>query len=301
MITHLHTLSGHQNPIYALEDAQVDNVFYSAGNDKGVVEWSLQSMAFVKVLVPVQSSVYAMHRYDNLLFIAQRSGLILAFDLVLEKTIATLSYHQKGVFDVKTIPHKNELISTGEDGTVAVWSLNDFSLLYHFPVIENTVRVIAINKQGTAVALGCKDGVIRIYNSEDYSLIKELKSHTMPVTSLQFAPDGTFLISGGRDAQLKIWGLPDYELINQIAAHMFSVYAIAFHPTLPYFATCSKDKSIKLWNSNNFKLYKIMSLEKNTPGHFHSINKLIWSKDGKYLISTGDDRQIMVWEFNPNA
>lgn len=301
MITHLHTLSGHQNPIYALANGASENTFYTAGNDKGVVEWSLQSMAFVKVLVPVQSSVYALHRYNDLLFIAQRSGLILVFDLKLEKTVATLSYHEKGVFDVKTIAHKNEIISTGEDGTVAVWSLIDFSLLYHFPVIQNTVRTIAISNQETEVALGCKDGLVRIYNSEDYSLIRELKSHTLPVTSLQYSPNGHFLISGGRDAQLKIWSMPNYELINQIAAHMFSVYAIAFHPTLPYFATCSQDKSIKLWDSENFKLYKILSLEKNTPGHFHSINKLIWSKDGRYLISTGDDRQVMIWEFKQNV
>lgn len=298
MITHLHTLSGHQNPIYALANAAKENTFYSAGNDKGVVEWSLQSMAFVKVLVPVQSSVYALHRYNDILFIAQRSGLILVFDLKQERILATLSHHQKGVFDLKTIAHKNELLSTGEDGTMAVWSLNDFSLLYHFPVIQNTVRVIAVNNAETEVALGCKDGVIRIYNSEDYGLIKELQSHTLPVTSLQYSPDGQYLISGGRDAQLKVWGMPDYELINQIGAHMFSVYAIAFHPTAPYFATCSQDKSIKLWDSQNFKLYKILSLEKNTPGHFHSINKLIWSTDGKYLISTGDDRQVMIWALN---
>jgi WD40 repeat protein len=297
MITHLHTLSGHQNPIYALANAAEADTFYSAGNDKGVVEWSLTSMAFVKVLVPVQSSVYALHRYNNLLFIAQRSGLILVFDLREGKTIATLSYHQKGVFDVKTIAHKNELISTGEDGTVAVWSLTDFSLLYHFPVIQNTVRVIAVSKDETEVALGCKDGVIRIYSSEDYSLITALKEHSLPITSLAYDPGSAYLISGSRDAQLKVWALPDYALTQSIPAHMFGIYSIAFHPTLPYFATCSQDKSIKLWDSENFKLYKILSLEKNTPGHFHSINKLIWSEDGRYLISTGDDRQVMIWEF----
>jgi WD40 repeat protein len=299
MITHLHTLSGHQNPIYALANSAKDDLFFSAGNDKGVVEWSLTTMAFVKVLLPVQSSVYALHRYKDLLFIAQRSGLILVFDLQQQKTTATLSYHQKGVFDVKTIPHKNELLSTGEDGTVAVWSLNDFSLLYHFPVIQNTVRAIAISTNEKEVALGCKDGVIRVYNSEDYGLITELHSHTLPVTSLQYDPGSAYLISGSRDAQLKVWSLPSYELTNSIPAHMFGIYAIAFHPELPYFATCSQDKSIKLWDSHNFKLYKILSLEKNTPGHFHSINKLIWSNDGKYLISTGDDRQVMVWVFNP--
>ncbi|WEK18316.1 MAG: WD40 repeat domain-containing protein [Candidatus Pedobacter colombiensis] len=297
MITHLHTLSGHQNPIYALANSNQKDAFFSAGNDKGVVEWSLNTMSFVKVILPVQSSVYALHTYQDLLFVAQRSGLILVFDLLEQKVKATLSYHQKGVFDVKTIAHKHEIISTGEDGTVAVWSLEDFTLLYNFQVLQNTVRTIALSNDEKEVALGCKDGIIRIYNSDDYTLIKELEGHKFAVTALQYAPNGTYLISGSRDAQLKVWSLPDYILSNSVPAHMFSIYGIVFHPTLPYFATCSQDKSIKLWDSKSFKLYKILSLEKNTPGHFHSINKMIWSADGKYLISTGDDRQVMIWEF----
>jgi WD40 repeat protein len=298
MLTHLHTLSGHSNPIYALSNAVEKDLFYSAGNDKGVVTWSLEKMAFVKVLFPVQSSVYALHRYGHLLFAAQRSGAILAYDLTEDKLIATLHFHQKGVFDVKTIPSKQEILSTGEDGNVAVWSLSDFSLLYNFKIISDTVRAIAISNDETELAFGCKDGIIRIYNSSDYSLVRHLSDHSLPITSLQYAPNGEYLISGSRDAQLKIWKMPDYELTLNIPAHMFSIYGIAFHPTQPYFATCSQDKSIKLWDSISFKLVKILSLEKNTPGHFHSINKLIWSTDGKYLVSCGDDRQIMVWAFN---
>jgi WD40 repeat protein len=298
MLKHLHTLSGHQNPVYALSDGLNDQTFYSAGNDKGVVEWSLETMAFVKVLVPVQSSVYAMHRFENLLFIAQRSGVILVFDLEESLIKATLSFHKKAVFDLKTIPSKRELLSTGEDGVLAVWSLTDFSLLYNFTVISDTVRVIAVSKNEQEVALGCKDGVVRIYNSSDYGFQKQLTGHKLPITSLQYDPTGIYLVSGSRDAQLKFWNLPGYDLQNQIGAHMFSIYGIAFHPTAPYFATCSQDKSIKLWNAEDFKLYKILSLEKQTEGHFHSINKLMWSRDGRYLISTGDDRQVMIWSFS---
>ena len=290
------TLSGHQNPIYALAPALSADRFYSAGNDKGVVEWSLKEMAFVKVIMPVQSSVYALHRHENLLFVGQRSGIIQVFDLESNQIIATLRFHQKGVFDIKTIGYKDEILSTGEDGNLAIWSLKDFSLLYHFPVIQNTIRVIAISNDEKELALGAKDGVIRIYNTEDYALTNELAEHTMPITSIQYAPHNDFMISGSRDAQLKIWNLPDYSLRQNIPAHLFSIYSIAFHPVLPYFASCSQDKSIKVWNSNTFQLLKILSNDKGVDGHFHSINKMIWSEDGRYLISTGDDRQVKVWE-----
>jgi WD40 repeat protein len=294
MLKHLETLAGHQNPIYALADAAAADRFYSAGNDKGVVEWSLTDMAFVRVVVPVQSSVYALHRLNNMLFIGQKSGVILVFELAENKVIATLRYHQKGVFDLKTLVTKEELISTGEDGMVAVWSLKDFSLLYHFQV-NQTVRVISISNDEKEMALGAKDTLIRIYNTEDYSLIREVHGHTLPVTSIAYSPSGEYMISGSRDAQLKVWSLPAFELVKNIPAHLFSIYSIVFHPTLPYFASCSQDKSIKLWSSRDFKLVKILSNEKGTQGHFHSINKMIWSTDGRFLISTGDDRHVMIW------
>ncbi|MGF1923795.1 MAG: hypothetical protein ACQUHE_06420 [Bacteroidia bacterium] len=31
-------------------------------------------------------------------------------------------------------------------------------------------------------------------------------------------------------------------------------------------------------------------------GHSHSVNKIKWSADGQYLISTGDDKKIMIWK-----
>jgi WD40 repeat protein len=289
------TLIGHSNPIYALSSAVDPDRFYSAGNDKGIVEWSLSSMTYVKILLPVQSSVYALHRYGELLFIGQRSGTILVFDIKTEAILARLDHHKKGVFDIKSIASKNELISTGEEGNVTVWSLSDFSLLYTFPVINDTIRVIEVSKDEKMIALGAKDGIIRLYHAEDYSLFKLLESHTLPITSLQFDPEGRYLISGSRDAQLKIWSLPDYTLQHNIPAHLFSIYSIVFHPTQPYFASCSQDKSIKIWSSKDFRLLKILSNEKNTGGHFHSINHMIWSADGKHLISTGDDRHVMIW------
>ncbi|QDW23872.1 WD40 repeat domain-containing protein [Pedobacter sp. KBS0701] len=296
MLKHLHTLPGHQNPVYALANADEDGIFFSAGNDKGVVEWSLLNMSFVKVKMPVQSSVYCLHYYNEQLFVGERSGAFSVYDLKEQKVILRINAHTKPIFDIQTVKSKNELLTTGEDGTVAVWSLNDFKEIYRFQVAYDTVRAIAIAPNENELAFGCKDHLIRIYNLADYSLKQSLEGHSLPVTSLAYHPTGKYLISGSRDAQLKVWNLPNYTLRETVPAHMFTVYDIAFHPTLPYFATSSQDKSIKLWDAENFKLYKILSLEKAGIGHSHSINKIIWSRDGKYLISTGDDRQVIVWE-----
>jgi WD40 repeat protein len=298
MISHLQTLSGHQNPVYALSNSDTGSTFFSAGNDKGVVEWSLETMSFVKVKTPVQSSVYVLHYHNQQLFIGERSGSYNVYDFATQKVIARINAHTKPIFDIKVANEKQELITTGEDGTVAVWSLVDFSLIYRFEVAYDTVRCIAISPNETEIAFGCKDHLIRIYNLDDYSLKQTLEGHTFPVTSLAYHPLGQYLISGSRDAQLKIWSLPGYVELQNIPAHLFTIYSIVFHPSLPYFATCSQDKSIKLWDAENFKLYKILSLDKTNIGHSHSINKMMWTNDGKYLISTGDDRKVMIWKMD---
>jgi WD40 repeat protein len=298
MLKHLHTFSGHQNPVYALANSDKPGIFFSAGNDKGVVEWSLEKMAFVMVKTPVQSSVYALSNYDNQLFIGERSGLFSVYDFIKQEIVASVQAHEKPIFDIQVVKTKNELITTGEDGWAAVWSLKDFSPIYKFQVCSDTVRCMAISADETEIAFGCKDNLIRIYNLADYSLKQTLEGHTLAITALAYHPSGKYLISGSRDAQLKIWDLPNYQLQQTLPAHLFAVYSICFHPHLPYFATCSQDKSIKIWDAANFKLYKILSLEKLGIGHSHSINKIVWSNDGKHLISTGDDRKVMVWEIN---
>lgn len=87
MLKHLQTLPGHQNPVYALANSDEDGIFFSAGNDKGVVEWSLHTMAFVKVKMPVQSSVYCLHYYNKQLFIGERSGAFSVYDFNDQKVI----------------------------------------------------------------------------------------------------------------------------------------------------------------------------------------------------------------------
>lgn len=296
MLTHLHTFIGHQNPVYTLSNSDKAGIFFSAGNDKGVVEWSLNKMAFIMVKMPVQSSVYTLHNHNDQMFVGERSGAFSVFDFIEQKVIARINAHHKGIFSIKTLPSKNELLTTGEDGDVAVWSLADLKEKYRFSVVSNTVRAIAVSPDEQEIAFACKDHSIRIYNAADFSLKQVLTAHTHPVTSIAYHPQGNYLISGGRDAQLHIWELPSYNLIKSIPAHLFAVYDIAFHPELDLFATASQDKSIKLWDANNFKLYKILSLEKTGIGHTHSVNKLIWSKDGSKLISTGDDKKVIVWE-----
>ncbi|MXV52600.1 WD40 repeat domain-containing protein [Pedobacter sp. HMF7647] len=290
------TLPGHQNPVYTVEPSQKPGIIFTAGNDKGVVEWSLRKREFIKVMFPVASSVYSLHCPVNapILMAGERNGQVDVFDFIQQKITSRLIHHKLPVFDIKSVKSKSEILVASEDGTVSVWNLLTYELLYSFKVSNETVRVIAVSPDEKLVAFGSKDAVIRIYNLTDFSLIEELKEHQLPITSLCFSPDGRFLLSGSRDAQLKAWAVPEFNLHQSVPAHLFAIYDIKFHPVLPYFATASRDKTIKIWDAD-LKLLKIISIEKGYPNHILSVNKIAWDPETGNLISVSDDKLMMIW------
>ncbi len=291
-------LTGHGNPIFTIELSQKPGILFSGGNDKGLVEWSLKNNAFIKVLFPVNASIYAIHCPPGypFLFAGLRSGEVAIFDFIKQQSLPPLKPHKSPVFDIKTVELKKELLVASEDGTVSVWSLDTLELLHVIKISHDTIRAITISPDGRQAAFGLRNNQIHIYDLLDYSLIQVLSGHTMPVFSVQYSPSGDYLASGSRDAQVKIWDAKSYELVHNIPAHLFAVNSIAFHSTQPYFATGSMDKSIKIWGADDFKLYKIISREKGFESHQLSINKIVWN--GDQLISTGDDKKIMLWDFS---
>ena len=289
-------LNGHGNPVFTLELSQKPGILFTGGNDKGLVEWSLKNYAFIKVMFPVNASIYAIHCPAGfpLLFAGLRNGDVLIFDFIKQQLLAPLKHHQKPVFDIKSVNNKQELLVASEDGTVSVCSLKTLELLHTIKVSDDTIRCISISTDEKRVAFGCRGNEIKIYDLEDYTLLKTLHGHTMSVFSLQYSHDGNYLLSGGRDAQVKIWDALSCDLLHNTPAHLFAVNCIAFHPVLPYFATASMDKSIKIWGSDDFKLYKVISREKGYESHALSINKIAWN--GDQLISVSDDKRIIVWD-----
>lgn len=289
-------LTGHSNPIFALTLSQKPGILFSGGNDKGVVEWSLKTNSFIKVMFPVISSVYAIHCPEEcpFMFTGLRNGEVLVFDFIKQQLLPGLRVHRKPVFDIKSVISKKELLVASEDGTVSIWNIDTLQLVHTIKVSADTVRTISISPNEKQVAFGCRDSHIQVYDLEDYAHIGTLTGHSMAVFSTQYSPDGSYLVTGSRDAQVKIWNTGTFELIQNIPAHLFAVNHIAFHPHQPYFATASMDKTIKLWGADDFKLYKVISREKGYETHFLSINKVVWYNG--QLLSASDDKRIVIWD-----
>ena len=290
-------LVGHREPIYTVVNSQKAHIFFTAGNDKGVVEWSLKTHDLVKVMFPVEQSVYAMHcpTAAPVLVSGERSGKLSVFNFISQELTHQIAFHQEPIFDITSLTNRKELAVACEDGSISIWDLETFAQKQHIQVSSQTIRCLSTSPNELYLAAGCKDHHIYLYTTHNYSLVCVLEGHSLPITSLAFSPCGRYLLSGSRDAQLKVWDLSTFGLKQTIPAHLFAIYDIEYSPNGNYFATASRDKSIKIWDAETFKLLKTISREKGFDAHSHSVNKLAWSTFNNELISVGDDRLILTW------
>lgn len=293
-ITLRNTLNGHQNPIYTLAVDSTAQLLYSAGNDKGIVEWDLKAASFKRVLCQVPASVYCLTiiPHTNFLIAGLRNGEVLVLERGSEVSLkAKLKVDKGAVFKIQFIPNKNEILAIGEEGVAYVWSFETFALLHRFEVSQTTARSVALCAKEEVLAFGDKDGYLSLFNAEDYSLNYHKKIHETSVSSLAFVDQ--FLYSGGRDAKLyKLNGT--LEVVDSLVPHMFTVYGIQ-KISANLFSTVSRDKTIKIWNTD-LKLQRNISRDRGIESHFLSINSQCFEEDTGVLATASDDKTIKLWQ-----
>lgn len=292
------TLTGHSNPIYTVISHPLQPIAYTAGNDKGIVEWSLEKKAHLRVFQDIQHTVYALEVIpsQSLLIAGCNNGSLCFFDLESTKLLKKIIL-ASAIFCVKYIEFKNELVCTTDNGLVYIIDTSNFEIIHQFSSGNQKIRSFCYHQNLNLLIFGSNDEYIRIYNLTDYTLMHQLKANATGVSSVTFSNDGKYLLSGGRDAHLNIYEITDWSLVQKFPAHLFAIYQIIYHPYLHYFATASRDKSIKIWRSTDFSLFKNLSIDKAREGHLLSVNDICWSSDGNYLLSVSDDKLFKTWEF----
>ncbi|PSL02321.1 WD40 repeat domain-containing protein [Cecembia rubra] len=290
-----HTLTGHNDCIYALVEGPDPRFFYTGSGDGMVVEWDLDKPKDGRLIAKVAHSVYAMEvdKERNLLFIGHNFEGIHVVDLEKSKEIWSLKLTDQSIFDIKAVG--NELYVGTGDGIIIIVDIEQRAVKKHIKISKKSVRVFALDPTKRHLAVGLSDNSVKIFNLSDHSPIHNLEAHNNSVFALGYNPTKSMLVSGGRDAHLNIWETKNYSLQESIVAHMFAINYLSFREDGDYFVTCSMDKSIKIWDSNSLKLLKVIDKARHA-GHGTSINKVLWSTYNQQIVSVSDDRNISIWQ-----
>jgi WD40 repeat protein len=305
-VTHIATLTGHSGCVYAMDKGFSEKTVFTAGSDRFIALWNLETLQAEKFSAALPAPVYTICHIPekNILLAGTTTGSIHVIDLDKKEEIKILQHHRAAVFDIQYSLKTNCFYTAGGDGNFAVCSLDTMSLLKMKKLSYDKVRSIAFNDVTLEIAVALGDSNVLIFDLFTLEYKKDMIAHQLGekvvgANIVRYSPDSKFLLTGGRDAHLNIWSVENYELIKSIPAHNWAIYDIVFSPDGTLFATASRDKTIKIWDATSYQILKRITKE-NFEAHTHSVNKLIWSTYGNYLVSVGDDKMVMIREVNKN-
>ena len=187
------------------------------------------------------------------------------------------------------------------------------------------VMAITYSPDGKMLASAGRDETVRLWNPKTGENLATLTGHDGLVTGVAFSPDGQTLVSGSGDATVRLWSTETRRQIwasdtpqkqeqelNQdpVVREVFGlppapykspferlalqwILAVAFSPDGKTLASSgSSDGTIQLWDVNTGKHLRTLK------GHTEMVSALIFSPDGKTLVSGSNDDALRVWDPN---
>jgi WD repeat-containing protein 61 len=293
-----HVFTGHKGPVYTITESGIDGVILSGSSDQLMGSWSIVNgtPGEISAYMPTHIIALAGLKNPHRIVAGTSGGTVHVIDPVAKKELRADKHFSSQVFEFAYAEKHNLLLTSSGDGAIAVLDGVSFDKLKTLQICNEKVRSMAVHPSGDLLAVASSDGMIRIFSLPLMKEVKQFSAHEPAANVVAWNPKGNLLLSGGRDAHLKIWNADDnYSLMNDIAAHNYAIYSIAYSPDGKYFATGSRDKTVKVWNAETFEVLVRINKEKHD-AHLNSVNKVLWNDYG--LISTGDDRAIMVWEIS---
>ncbi|MCE2414458.1 caspase family protein [Candidatus Poribacteria bacterium] len=195
------------------------------------------------------------------------------------------------VYTVTFSPDGKLLASGGDDNTVILWDVADWSEREAFIQHSKAVTSVAFSPDGKLLASASLDGYVRLWHVSAEGRRISLR-HGSWVESVAFSPDGKTLVSGGEDQEgsVILWDVRQKRDIATFSGHGGLVESVSFSPDGQMLASSARDNTIKLWDIEGERIHETLS------GHSSVVHAVAFSPNGETLASSSRDNTIKLWQ-----
>ncbi|XP_076037366.1 transcription initiation factor TFIID subunit 5-like [Oratosquilla oratoria] len=204
----------------------------------------------------------------------------------------TLPGHTGPVFACSFSPDRNLLLSSSEDGTIRLWSLQTWTCLVLYRGHVFSVWDVKFSPHGYYFASGGHDRTARLWATDHPQPLRILTGHFSDVDVVQFHPNSNYIASGSSDRSVRVWDCTNGSCVRVLTGHKGVIHTLAFSPCGRYLASAGCDQRILIWDLAHGHLVAEMC------GHTATIYTVSFSRDSNILASGGLDNCVKLWDFS---
>jgi len=289
------TFFDHIGGVKALAFVNDDKGVVSGGSDGRIDLWHLGRKNPIRVIDRYSAPITDIATSPNgrRLAVSALDGTVSIWGLpkLGRKRIVNLG----GVSSICFSPDGLELaVARFHEGSVAILDLGLMRVTKELrPPSSRVGYQVSYSPDGRYVALAHNLGGVVVWDCASQRLVGSIGNHESKVESVCFTHDGEFVVSAGYDKLLKVWRVGTWELVSQLRDGG-TIPVILPHPKDNLIATGLHGGGVTLWDIESSR--KLSTLK---TGHGH-VYAMSFSKDGKWLITGGQDASIRLWDSERN-
>ncbi|XP_068954964.1 transcription initiation factor TFIID subunit 5 [Petaurus breviceps papuanus] len=210
-----------------------------------------------------------------------------------EKTASELKIlygHSGPVYGASFSPDRNYLLSSSEDGTVRLWSLQTFTCLVGYKGHNYPVWDTQFSPYGYYFVSGGHDRVARLWATDHYQPLRIFAGHLADVNCTRFHPNSNYVATGSADRTVRLWDVLNGNCVRIFTGHKGPIHSLAFSPNGRFLATGATDGRVLLWDIGHGLMVGELK------GHTDTVCSLKFSRDGEILASGSMDNTVRLWD-----
>lgn len=201
----------------------------------------------------------------------------------------------------------DQLLVIATDKSIQVWEIDPLQLLYapiaydpspYYQGLSSYYQGLSLSADGKSIASTGKSQTIKIWNVAKGNLMRttKLKDSWRLTKNIALSPDSKIIASlSPHDNTFGLWNVVTGEHKHSLKnIHNLKRYGIylncVYSPDGNYLLAGCFHATLTLWDATTGKLVKSLK------GFSHTIRDIVFSKDGKTLITSGDGT-VLVWDF----
>ena len=286
------SFTGSTMPILGVAFAPDGKTALLGGRDKIVRQWTLPEFTAVLPALPLHLLDTPLERLalspdGRFALLAGVDGARL-WDLKADKEVHVLKGHGKPVRSAAFAPDSQRACTTGDDGTIRVWSVVTGEELFKINGhAGKPVWSAVFSPDGSTILSSGDDKLANLWIAETGAHVLKFTGHTAPVTAVAFTPDGRTVLTAS-DRTLRALDAATSNLMRSFDGTA-PITAMAVSADGRFVLAGSQDKKLRLWLlETGESLHEFAG-----PG---TIESVALSPDGRYGLSAGDDKTVRLWD-----